>query len=206
MLHKNCSLVAIVLAATATAALAHSGASGIVKERMDAMSEMSKAVKELATMMRGEKAYDAKIVRTGAALIGMHSGDAMTGLFPKGSKHSASEAREDIWTSWEEFKNLSNRLEVFAAGLSDAADNGLMANAAKSGTSSSNMMTGGSMMGGSMMGGSMMGGSMMGGSMMAAGARIPDPEMFASMPADGVFNMVTQTCSACHTKFRLEKK
>jgi cytochrome c556 len=201
MLHKNCLLAVVGLAATATVALAHSGATGIVKERMDAMSEMGKIVKDLAAMMRGEKTYDAKVVRAGAALIGKHSGNAMSDLFPKGSKHGASEAREEIWTNWEEFNDLSNRLEVFAAGLSDAADNGLMVNNAGSGTSSSNMMTGGSMMGGSMMGQSMMGGSMM-----AAGTGVPDQEMLASMPADGVFNMVTQTCSACHTKFRLEKK
>ena len=124
----------------------------------------------------------------------------MTGLFPKGSKHGPSEAREEIWTNWEEFKSLSNRLELLAAGLSDAADNGLMVDVAKSGTGSSNMM------GQSTMGGSMMGGSMMGSSMMAEGGHIPDPEMLASMPADGVFNMLTQTCSACHTKYRLEKK
>ncbi len=200
MLNRNISMVAIILAATTTVALAHSGATGIVKERMDAMSEMGKTIKELATMMRGEKAYDANIVRTGAALIGKHSGDAMTGLFPKGSKHGPSEAREEIWTNWEEFKSLSNRLELLAAGLSDAADNGLMVDVAKSGTGSSNMM------GQSTMGGSMMGGSMMGSSMMAEGGHIPDPEMLASMPADGVFNMLTQTCSACHTKYRLEKK
>ncbi len=28
----------------------------------------------------------------------------------------------------------------------------------------------------------------------------------AQMPADGLFNMVAQTCSACHSKFRVEKK
>ena len=196
MLSRNCSLVAIFLAATTTAVLAHSGATGIVKQRMDAMSEMGKTIKDLAAMMRGEKAYEAKVVKTGAALIGKHSGDAMTGLFPEGSKHGPSEARAEIWTDWEEFVDLSNRLEIFAAGLSDAADNGLMADTAKSGTGSSNMM----------MGQSMMGGSMMGGSMMAAGTGVPDLEMLASMPADGVFSMLTQTCSACHTKFRLEKK
>ena len=85
MLNRNISMVAIILAATTTVALAHSGATGIVKERMDAMSEMGKTIKELATMMRGEKAYDTNIVRTGAALIGKHSGDAMTGLLPFGN-------------------------------------------------------------------------------------------------------------------------
>lgn len=203
---KNCSLVTFFLVATTTAALSHSGATGVVKQRMDAMSEMGKTIKDLAAMMRGEKVYKAKAVKTGAALIGKHSGDAMTGLFPKGSRHGPSEAREEIWTNWNEFEDLSNRLEIFAAGLSDAASNGLMADAAKSGTGSSNMMMGQSMMDGTMMGGSMMGGSMTNGSMMAAGSGVPDREMLASMPADGVFNMLTQTCSACHTKFRLEKK
>ena len=33
-----------------------------------------------------------------------------------------------------------------------------------------------------------------------------NPEQWANMPVDGVFNMLTQTCSACHTRFRLEKK
>ena len=125
----------------------------------------------------------------------------MTELFPQGSQHGPSEARDEIWTNWKEFEDLSNRLKVLAAGLGDAAENGLMTGSHKSGTGSSSMM-----MGGSMSDGSMMGGTMMGGSMMTGGKAAPDREMLATMPADGVFNMLTQTCSACHTKFRLEKK
>ncbi len=43
------------------------------------------------------------------------------------------------------------------------------------------------------------GGAMMDGGMMTA-------EQIASMPADGAFTMVTQVCSACHTKFRTESQ
>jgi cytochrome c556 len=40
--------------------------------------------------------------------------------------------------------------------------------------------------------------------MMGRGGSV-DAAALAAMPADGVFNMVAQSCSACHTKFRLEK-
>jgi hypothetical protein len=58
------------------------------------------------------------------------------------------------------------------------------------------MMGNGAMMGNSAM---MGGGAMMDGGMMTA-------EQIASMPADGAFTMVTQVCSACHTKFRTESQ
>ena len=68
-----------------------------------------------------------------------------------------------------------------------------------------NMMGGGNMMsGGNMMGsGGMMGGQGMMGNGMIAALR---PEELAEMPAGGVFMMMGQTCSACHTKFRTESK
>jgi cytochrome c556 len=44
----------------------------------------------------------------------------------------------------------------------------------------------------------MMGGGMMQGAMTA--------DDIAGMPVDGAFAMVSQVCSACHTKFRAESK
>ncbi|MDN3720519.1 hypothetical protein ACFQEX_20140 [Roseibium salinum] len=56
--------------------------------------------------------------------------------------------------------------------------------------------------------GTMMGGGMTGnGSMMMGNAPAEmDVADLAQMPADAVFNMTVQTCSACHTKFRIEKQ
>ncbi|WP_428669525.1 c-type cytochrome [Roseibium sp.] len=192
---------AIVISGLSTFALAHGGATGIVKERMESMETMGEVVKSLAAMMRGETSYDPATVREGAAVIRSHSGDALTGLFPEGSLQKKSEAKPEIWTDWQTFSALAGQLGVFADGLEAAAGNGLMADGGghmmQDGQSG---MMGGSMMGGGMMGGSggMMGGGMMGGGMM-------DAAQLAKMPADGVFNMVTQTCSACHTKFRVEE-
>ena len=182
----------LVMAAGATA-FAHGGATGIVKERMDAMGDMGDVVKRLSAMMRGETAYDADAVKAGAKTIRSHAGSTMTGLFPEGSAHPPSEAKPEIWSDWDAFTALADQLETFAQGLEGAADNGL---AMQGGMGGGSMMGSGGMMGGQGMMGS---GSMMGGGgMMSA-------EHLAQMPADGVFNMLTQTCSACHTRFRVEK-
>nr|WP_274609897.1 cytochrome c [Rhodobium orientis] len=180
------------------AAFAHGGASGIVKQRMDAMKEMGDAVKATSAMFKGEAEYDAETVRKTARTINAHSGAALIKLFPEGTDHAPSEALPKIWNDRERFEDLANRLEVLSEGLAEAADNG----PGEAG-SGGHMMDADSMMmePGAMMGdGSMMDGSMMGGSGM------PTPEMLAAMPAEGVFTMVVQTCSSCHSAFRRDKE
>jgi hypothetical protein len=80
---KTTILAAIVASSTALTAFAHGGATGIVKDRMDAMAEMGKAVKAVTPMMRGEAAYDADVLRQAAATFSRHAGEAMTQLFQK---------------------------------------------------------------------------------------------------------------------------
>ncbi|MBG6145767.1 cytochrome c [Roseibium album] len=175
------------------AALAHGGATGIVKERMDAMSALGKAIKSLSAMMRGETAYDAAAVRKNAEVLQSHSGEALTKLFPEGSIKGPSEAKPEIWSNWQEFADISGQLELFATALGEAADNGL-----------SEPGAGGGMMGQSGMMGQ---GSMMGeGTMMGDPSHMQNPELLAQMPVQGLFAMTAQTCSSCHTKFRIEKK
>ena len=101
-----------------TDARAHSEASGIVKERMDAMKTMGKAIKTLAKMISGETAYDPATARELATDIGRHGGDAMTRLFPNGSLQHPTEALPVIWTDW-------NRFSALAADVSERA--GLLA-------------------------------------------------------------------------------
>lgn len=180
------------------AAYAHTGATGIYKERMDAMMAMGKIVKSLSAMMRGENDFDAASVKEGARAIKSHAGEAMTSLFPEGTTEAPSEARAEIWSDWKTFEELANQLETYATGLEAAADNGL----AMSGQAQGSMMgNGNSKMTGSQNG--MMGG---GSGMMGSTQPMMTAEQLATMPADSVFNMVAQTCSSCHTKFRLEKK
>lgn len=196
-----------VASGIAMTALAHSGATGVVKERMDAMKAMGDAVKSTARMVQGETAYDPEAIRETAAVIKENSGEAMTKLFPEHSMSDVSEAKHEIWDKWDEFARLSVQLELLAGALEKAADNGLMHGG--DGTAAAGMGNGGMMGNQNMMGsgsGMMGGGNMMSGSgmMMGSGNGMPDADHLAQMPADGVFNMMTRTCSACHTKFRQE--
>jgi len=192
--------VAVALATVgAAAALAHSGASGIVKQRMDAMGVMGDTVKALSEMMRGEKAYDPDAVRAGAARIRSHAGEALLKQFPEGSRSGPSEAKEEIWSNWDEFAALSHRLEALAAGLEEAAGNGTM----MAGSMPPSGMS--AMMGTDTSGAPMMGSSGMMGMDTMHAAALPTPAELTEMPAGGVFNMVAATCSSCHTRFRQEK-
>lgn len=191
--------LALVASITAGVALAHSGATGIVKERMDGMAAMQKAVKAVTPIMRGQAEYDANAVRSFAAAVEMHSGEAMTKLFPEGTGGEPSEAKEEVWSDWEGFEALAMDLEILGKALSVAADNGLAAQAAD-GSSGSMMGTGTMTDSGTMMGGS----SAMGGMMGQSGDGMMDADMLASMPADMLFTRISQTCSACHTKYRAE--
>lgn len=197
---KTTNVTLVLLASiTAGVALAHSGATGVVKERMDGMAAMQKAVKAVTPIMRGQVAYDADAVRSFAAAVEMHSGEAMTKLFPEGTGGKPSEAKDQVWSDWEEFESLAMNLETLGKTLSEAANNGLAVQAS-GGTSGSMMGTGNMMGSGTMMGGN----SAMGGMMGQSSDGMMDADMLASMPADMLFTRISQTCSACHSKYRLE--
>jgi len=176
---------AVAVALLGAAAFAHSGATGVVKQRMEGMGAMGKAVKMVAPMMRGEIAYDAEVVRGVAKVIRMHAGETLTALFPEGSAGMPSEAKVSIWSDWERFAEMAAQLEVYAEGLGMAAGNGMRPE---------DMTAGDDMMAGDMMGGDMMGG----------GEPMMGIEALADMPVDAVFDMVSQTCAACHTAFRAD--
>ncbi len=183
-------ITAIAISGVGLAALAHSGATGVMKERMDAMGEMGDAMKRLAPMMRGQTGYDPDVVRNAANTMIGHAGTQMTGLFPEGSNGAPSEALDAIWEDWEEFAALAEALRTSAEGMKLAADNGLagpgdMPGSGMMGTDQGMMGTGQGMMGGTP------------GQMMTT-------EMLAEMPVNAGFMAVTQTCSACHQKFRAE--
>lgn len=177
---------AVLASVLGVAALAHSGATGVVKSRMEAMKEMQTAVKAIAPMMSGTAAYDASVVQDAAETFGRHSGEALTASFPEGSIEPPSEALPAIWQDWDRFEALARQLGIMAQGLSLASENGLHGG--------SGMMGNGMMMGSGS-------GMMMGGSPNMMGMTA---EQIGQMPADGAFAMTTQVCAACHDRFREE--
>lgn len=103
--------------------IAHRDATGIVKQRMDAMEDMGRAMKALRAMMRGSQLYDAERVRTYAKVIAGHGDRKLTALFPEGSLQSPTRAKSSIWDDWERFAAMARELAVHAVALADAASN-----------------------------------------------------------------------------------
>lgn len=105
-------------------AWAHSGAMGVVKERMDAMTEISRNVKTVGRMLKEEIPYDGDAVANAGEVIADHAGEAMTRLFPEGSLQSPTEASPAIWKQWNDFSKMAERLRVSALKLGDSAKSG----------------------------------------------------------------------------------
>lgn len=113
-------LGALGLLLCSTLLLAHSGASGVVKQRMELMKSVGKEMKAIAAMVKGQKPFDAAKIRDGATLIALRSGE-MEALFPEGSLMQPTEALPAIWDRWPEFSELTQRLQREAEVLGNKA-------------------------------------------------------------------------------------
>ncbi len=86
-------------------AFSHSGATGVVKERMDAMSNMADATKRVADMYKGKSEFNEQAIADAISSYLRH-GDEMRTLFPdtKNSRAgSDTEALPQIWATPEKF-------------------------------------------------------------------------------------------------------
>lgn len=113
-------LIAVFAIAAPMESTAHSGAKGIVKERMDAMKEMQRAMKALNAMRSGDQAMNIEAASGHAAVIRARAGGAMTSQFPAGSLDHPSEALPSIWEKWPAFERHAADLEQGASALLEA--------------------------------------------------------------------------------------
>ena len=118
---KYAGLIAATIAAAMPLALAHEGATGIVKERMVAMTESAKAMKAAAEAIRANRnlasvSDDAKTVAANAARI--------AALFPPGSVQQPTDAKPEIWSNWDDFRGRAAQLANESGKLAAAADTG----------------------------------------------------------------------------------
>lgn len=115
----------ILVSATA---LSHGGATGIVKERMDAMSDMSDQSKAIGKMFKGESDLNVEQILSTAELFIVH-GNQMISLFPdtqQSRNGKKTEALPAIWSEWDKFSEMvddfvirSKSLRVTAADSDD---------------------------------------------------------------------------------------
>lgn len=117
---RKAALALAGLIAVAGAAIAHQGASGVVKERMEAMKDMAGRMKVIAGMIGGERGFDAQAVASAAEQVAFKARQ-LDKQFPEGSDHPPSEARPEIWSDWDRFSELASELESKASRLGVAA-------------------------------------------------------------------------------------
>ena len=172
----------LLIACTGDIALAEAGS--LIEQRQVTMKSMAAATKIIDEMFRGKRPYDAGELGTAATLISTRSGKTLLDSFPAGSAGGRSEADVKIWTHWDEFTILADRLAILGAAL--AAD------VARSPDAIEGDMR--------MKPGTMMGGSLLGGR--------PKPlteAEAASLPAEHVYHLMLEACTSCHAKFRMKR-
>ncbi|MFK7854223.1 MAG: cytochrome c [Granulosicoccus sp.] len=97
----------------------HSGAKGIVKERMDAMENMGDKSKLVADMLKGEREFDATALVDAADAFVLH-GTRMAELFPDTEESrtgSNTEALPRIWDEWDDFSKRVNEFIELSESL-----------------------------------------------------------------------------------------
>lgn len=96
---------------------AHGGATGIVKQRMDAMVDVGRAMKTMRDAIRHSQP---ETVRDAAMRIAGHARD-IPRLFPDGSFHPPSEALPEISADRAAFDALAAKLAIAAEELASDA-------------------------------------------------------------------------------------
>lgn len=118
-------VLAIAIAATALTmpdAPAHTGATGVVRDRMDMMKSMASAMKRIHGELRSADPASSEIADA-ARKISAH-GKRIAPLFPKHSGGHPSEASPRIWEEPGAFRKHASALVDAAEKLADAATGG----------------------------------------------------------------------------------
>jgi cytochrome c556 len=112
------------LATFTTLALAHEGATGVVKERMDLMKGQQKDMKLIGDMAKGKTPFDAAKAAAAARDLGV-TAKKIADLFPQGSNGHPSDAVDAIWKDWDHFTANAKDLETSADALATSLDGAL---------------------------------------------------------------------------------
>ena len=100
---------------------AHSGATGVVKKRMDAMGDMGDKSKIVADMYKRKIEFDRAALSEAADAFVMH-GANMVEMFPD-TEHSRTgsktEALPRIWDEWDAFNTLATKFVTRSEALQE---------------------------------------------------------------------------------------
>jgi cytochrome c556 len=115
-------LFVLTISINSASVTAHGGAKGIVKERMELMKDIGKAMKSLGAMGRGKAPLDSAKIKAAAGSIARH-GQKIPALFPKGSSKGVTEASPRIWKDPEGFQKSTNEMVAAARNIAGQSEN-----------------------------------------------------------------------------------
>lgn len=99
---------------------AHSGATGVVKKRMDHMKRLAEILKSIKAGVRARPEIDRGAIADGAREIADRAERTLS-LFPEGSAAAPSKARPVIWKNWQAFRRANEKLKAEASKLATLA-------------------------------------------------------------------------------------
>ena len=105
--------VAMILTVISASGFAHQGATGIIKQRMDTMSEMADDMKSMGAMVKGKRAFDITVVRLAVERLSKHATD-IPQQFPdtaESKNFHMTEALPEVWISKDRFNELADQLK-----------------------------------------------------------------------------------------------
>jgi len=162
-------------------ALAHKGATGIVKDRMHVMKGMADNLKLITKMLDGDIPYDRAKAEAAAASIEKHGGKAITKMFPKGSMQKPTEATPKIWENWKGFEESAMRMQAYAGALKHSLSR--PENAVQPAAAAGDMTVAG-----------------------AEGTAWPAAASLQDQPPKVAFEYMLKACKSCHEGYRIKKK
>lgn len=99
---------------------AHDGATGIVKERHDAMKSLGQVMKSWKAILDGAQPPDQATLKVISNQLAAGAGHGLLALFPKDGSGHKTKALPIIWTEWDKFERLALVLEARARSLPKA--------------------------------------------------------------------------------------
>lgn len=116
-------LLVSLASGTASLVSAHSGATGITKERMDLMKGMADSMKTMGAMFKGEVMFDSAVVAEKAGFLAEHA-PMIPEMTPEGSNDHPSEALPVIWEAWDDYVADAKAMAEEGQKLAEIANNG----------------------------------------------------------------------------------
>jgi cytochrome c556 len=107
--------VGIALSYAASAHEGHEHATGVVRERMELMTDMGKRLLAISKRLRGNKELD-RIAPDARAI--QEASSKITAEFPPGSTQFPTAAKPVVWQQWDDFAEKARKLQIEVEKLS----------------------------------------------------------------------------------------